>query len=160
MTEKREEFLREFAETSRAYAEKTTRLSRLITRIETILNELPGRTEADSVNDHGDVLKFERERDWWHLRFYSDSNDGNRSWWDAVDAPVHVKAKVAVLLPDLIQRITKHQSVQLESVHLGLQAIENIPWIDADREVEIAKEQEIALRERNSASPSDDEVPF
>ena len=152
-----EDFVRALEETSSRYAEKTTRLSRLISRIDSILSNLPGKTEAD-VGKSNDILKFHRGQHGWELEFSCCDEDGDRHSWVAVDAPVWVKVRVAVLLPALLDKLTSHQSEQLKSVESGLEAIESIRWIDADAEEEIAKEEE--ERAKQNWPPNDGEVPF
>ena len=149
MSDNREEFVRALEETSSMYAEKTTRLSRLISRLELILVKLPGKTEADVVDENGGILRFSRLRDGWGLQFIEHHGGGNTEQFLVNDAPVRVKVIAACLLPKLIESITTHQATQLESVKTGLEAIENIPWLDADSEIELAIQDELR-----------DEVPF
>ena len=138
MSDNREEFVRALEETSSMYAEKTTRLSRLVSRLELLLANLPGKTEAEVTGIYGGALQFCRLRDGWGLQFTEYDKDGNAEIFHVGDAPVRIKVRVACLLPALFEAITTHQATQLESVKEGLAAIESIPWLDADSEIENA----------------------
>jgi len=159
MSDNREEFMRALEDTSSKYAEKTTRLSRLLTRLESLLVNLPGKIEASVTNDGDGVLRFCRGVDGWALEFNDVNDEGHSVHFVVTDAPVYVKVKAARLLPGLIETITTQQTRQLESVEQGLEAIEAIPWLDADSEVKIAIEEEVKIAEPWLRSSSE-EVPF
>lgn len=117
------EILREMQRKSDEYAEKSTRLSNLLTKAEDILKELPGRIEV-SVGHEYCELSFERKSEGWRLSY----REGNERCY-VTEGPVAMKARAAQLLPELVEKLFGDIEVRASEVDAGLNALENIEFL-------------------------------
>ena len=121
------EILLEMRQKSDRYAEKSTRLSELLERAECFLNELPGKVEITIADTKG-FLHFKRCQGAWQLQYEADNTSFNNTF-NVTEAPVHIKAAAAKLLPELIDTLLQVISERVSEVDAGLEALDTIEFL-------------------------------
>lgn len=128
MNQYSEGILRELRQKSEQFSAKSSRLSDSLSRAEEFLRDIPGKIQI-SVGDGEDTLGF----------FRADRAGGWRLWYGGEEygqlvaqAPIEVKAKAAVLLPQLIREMLAAITTNLQDVEAGLEALDNSPFLKAE----------------------------
>lgn len=125
MNQHSEDILRELRQKSVQFSEKSSRLSDSLSNAEEFLREIPGKIQI-SVGDGEDILTFLR----------TDRAGGWRLWYGGAEfgqwvlqSPIEIKAKAAVLLPQLLRELLAAITTNLQDVEAGLEALNNSPFL-------------------------------
>ena len=124
------QILRNMKEVGAEFGRKATALSNVIKVVESTLQEMEGKVEAQEHIDEHRVLAFGRWGDGWAL-WVEDQRD-ERETFRMNDINIEAKALVGKVLPKLVAKITEKAGSRLASVNEALTALEEIPWIDID----------------------------
>jgi hypothetical protein len=123
-----EQMLKTLEDQSAEYAQKASRLSDLLELAECFLQEMPGKVAAefgDRTHLSGKIM-FIRCQDEWRLVFESQELQEDEF---VCESTVQVKARAAILLPELMRLIFDTRSSRLQMVEQALEGLEKLPFL-------------------------------